>query len=117
MRLFVYVLEGRDWIVEESYVKLQVGKFKSKTRVLKNTKNPVWKEEFAFRVHDLEEVLVVSVYHPRDDPGFFNGCGELVGRVKIPVSSVTDEDNMNFPPTWFTVQRPKSSKSRNRDAG
>lgn len=113
----MYVLEGRDWIVEESYVKLQVGKFKSKTRVLKNTKNPVWNEEFAFRVHDLEEELVVSVYHPRDDPGFFNGCGDLVGRVKIPVSSVTDEDNMNFPPTWFTVQKPKSSKSGNRDAG
>lgn len=113
----MYVLEGRDWIVEDSYVKLQVGKFKSKTRVLKNTTNPVWNEEFTFRVHDLEEELVVSVYHPRDDHGFFNGSGELVGRVKIPVWSVADEDNMNSPPTWFTIRKPKSSKAVQRDAG
>ena len=33
MRLFVCLLEGRDLVVKDSYVKLKVGKSKSKTRV------------------------------------------------------------------------------------
>lgn len=115
MSLFVYVLEGRDWAVKDSYVKLQVGKFKSKTRVLRNTKNPVWNEEFGFRVHDLEDELLLSVYHHDNDSGFFNASGELVGQVRIPVWSVAAEELQNLPPTWFTIEKPNSVKSSNRD--
>ncbi|KAK3037535.1 hypothetical protein RJ639_030343 [Escallonia herrerae] len=117
MRLFVYVLEGKDWPVKDSYVKLQVGKFKSKTRVLKNTTNPVWNEEFVFRVHDMEDELVVSVYHHDDDSGFFIVSGDLVGRVRVPVWSVAGEENHNLPPTWFSLEKPKSHKSINQDCG
>ncbi|KAK4438558.1 C2 and GRAM domain-containing protein [Sesamum alatum] len=119
MRLYVYLLEGRDWAAKDSYVKLRLGKYKSKTRVLKNNQNPFWNEEFVFRVHDLDDELVVSVYrHDDHEPGFFNvSAGELVGRVKIPVWSVATEENQNLPPTWFSVERPKSVKSNDKDCG
>ncbi|KAL0356246.1 UNVERIFIED_CONTAM: C2 and GRAM domain-containing protein [Sesamum radiatum] len=119
MRLYVYLLEGRDWAVKDSYVKLRLGKYKSKTRVLRNNENPFWNEEFVFRAHDLNDELVVSVYRYDDhEPGFFNvSAGELVGRVKIPVWSVATEENQNLPPTWFSVERPKSVKSNDKDCG
>ncbi|XP_071903699.1 C2 and GRAM domain-containing protein At5g50170 isoform X3 [Coffea arabica] len=118
MRLFVYLLEGRDLAVKDSYVKLKVGKSKSKTRVLKNTRNPVWNEEFVFRVHDLEDELVLSVYQFNEDSGFFNVAGDLVGRVKIPVWSIVAEKNHYLPPTWFSLQNRKSLKSTtNKDYG
>ncbi|KAK6123570.1 hypothetical protein DH2020_042691 [Rehmannia glutinosa] len=119
MRLFVYLLEGRGWAAKDSYVKLQVGKYKSKSRLLKNTENPLWNEEFVFRVHDLEDELVVSVYKYDDhEHGFFNvSAGEFVGRVKIPVWSVAAEENQNLPPTWFSVERPKNAKSIDKDCG
>lgn len=119
MKLYAYLLEGRDWAVKDSYVKLKVGKFKSKTRVLKDTKNPVWNEEFVFGVHDLQEELVVSVYKYNDhEQGFFIvNSGNLVGRVKIPIWSVVEEENQHLPPTWFTVHRSKNAKSIDRDCG
>ncbi|KAL3642319.1 hypothetical protein CASFOL_013134 [Castilleja foliolosa] len=120
MRLYVYLLEGRGLGAKDSYVKLQVGKYKSKSRVLKNTDNPLWNEEFFFRVHDLEEELVVSVYKYDDHEqhGFFIGsAGDLMGRVKIPVWSIVAEENQNLPPTWFSVERPKSVKSSDKDCG
>ncbi|KAJ8536509.1 hypothetical protein K7X08_034910 [Anisodus acutangulus] len=118
MRLYVYLLEGKDWAVEDSYVKLKVGKFKSKTRVLKNTRNPIWNEEFVFRVYDLEEELVISVYQHHDDSRFFtNVYGDLVGKVKIPVWSVAAEENQNLLPTWFTLRKPKSAKSVDKYCG
>ncbi|XP_022886156.1 C2 and GRAM domain-containing protein At5g50170 isoform X2 [Olea europaea var. sylvestris] len=119
MRLYVYLLEGRDWAVKDSYLKLQVGKFKTKTRVLKNTKNPFWNEEFVFRVHDLEDELVVSMYHDGEhQSGFFNGsAGDLVGRIKIPLLTVANEENKNLQPTWFSLERPKSVKSVDKDCG
>ncbi|XP_059657972.1 C2 and GRAM domain-containing protein At5g50170 [Cornus florida] len=119
MRLFVYVLEGRDLAVKDSYVKLQVGKFKSKTRVLRSTTNPVWNEEFVFRVHEMDDELTLSVYQHNDDSGFFHSSGDFVGRVQIPVSSVAAEANQNLPLTWFSLEKPKTPKSNNifSDAG
>ncbi|XP_019185031.1 PREDICTED: C2 and GRAM domain-containing protein At5g50170 [Ipomoea nil] len=117
MRLFVYLLEGRNLGVKDSYVKLQLGKFKSKTRILKNTTDPVWKEEFVFRAGELGEELILSVYEHNGDSGLFNGSGDLVGRVKIPIWSVVAEENQNLPPTWFSLQRPKNGKSIDRDDG
>ncbi|CAN4085979.1 unnamed protein product [Withania somnifera] len=118
MRLYVYLLEGKYWAVEDSYVKLKIGKFKSKTRVLKNTRNPIWNEEFVFRVHDLEDELVLSVYQHHDHSGIFNNVyGDLVGKLKIPVSSVASEENHNLPPTWFSLQKPKSAKSVDKYCG
>ncbi|KZV34749.1 hypothetical protein F511_00651 [Dorcoceras hygrometricum] len=120
MKLYAYLLEGRDWAVKDSYVKLKVGKSKSKkTRVLKDSNNPVWNEEFVFQVHDLQDELVVSVYKYNDhEPGFFNvSAGNLVGRVKIPLWSVVEEEDQNLPPTWFSIQRSKNAKSIHTDCG
>ena len=38
MKPYVHLLEGREWTVKDSYVKLKVGRAKSKTRVVMNTK-------------------------------------------------------------------------------
>ncbi|KAJ9677869.1 hypothetical protein PVL29_022696 [Vitis rotundifolia] len=116
MRLYAYVLEGRDLCVEDSYVKLQVGKFKSKTRVLRS-RNPVWNEEFAFRVHDMGGELILSVLHHDDDSGFFNSSNELVGRVRIPVSAVLAKENQTLPPTWFSLERARSGKFISKEYG
>lgn len=121
MRLYVNLLEGRGSAAKNSYVKLQVGKQKSKTRILKNTENPLWNEEFAFRVHDLNDELVVSVYKCDDhdhDHGFFHvSARELAGRVKIPVWRVAEEENQSLPPTWFAVEKAKNAKSVENDCG
>uniref|UniRef100_A0A251URH1 Putative C2 domain-containing protein n=1 Tax=Helianthus annuus TaxID=4232 RepID=A0A251URH1_HELAN len=123
MKLYVYVLEGKDWAVEESYVKLKVGKFKSRTRVLKNTRNPVWNEEFVFRVDCLDDdELVVSVYDGDGDDessGLFkvNSCRSLVGRVRIPLWSVAAEEDHHLQPTWFSVQSDESNESIEKACG
>ena len=71
-----------------------------------------------FRVHDLEDELVLSVYQFNEDSGFFNVAGDLVGRVKIPVWSIVAEKNHYLPPTWFSLQKRKSLKSTtNKDYG
>ncbi|KAL8159035.1 hypothetical protein V2J09_000572 [Rumex salicifolius] len=104
MRLYVYVLEAKDLLLKNntiSYAKLQVGasKTKSKTRTLASSgSDPVWNEEFVFRVHDIADQLTVSVYqsgHP-DVP-------YLAGQVRIPVWSLTDQRNHTLPPTWFSL--------------
>lgn len=115
----MYLLEGRGLAVKNSYVKLQVGRHKSKTRLLKNTENPLWNEEFVFRVYHLEDELALSVYKCDDhEHGFFHvSAGEFVGWVKIPVWSVATEENQNLPPTWFSVERPKNVKTIDKDCG
>ncbi|KAK9684786.1 hypothetical protein RND81_10G232500 [Saponaria officinalis] len=127
MRLYVYVLEAKDLGVKRSsYVKLQVGKSKSKTRVVRSGSDPVWNEEFVFRVHDLEDELLVSIYHHDDDDHddgdddggdrkvksarLFNVSGYLVGRVRVPVWNVLAEGNPCLSPTWFSLENPKPAK-------
>ncbi|KAL5718136.1 hypothetical protein ACHQM5_011072 [Ranunculus cassubicifolius] len=113
MKLYVYVLEARDLHVNggsclDAYVKVKVGKLKSRTRVLKKTRNPVWNEEFVFRVLDVEDDLIVSVFH-KDDSGFFNLSRDLLGQAEISVKSIVSEDDQTLPPTWFSLQVPKGN--------
>ena len=59
MRLYVYVLEASDlapWKVATAtlYVKIKVGKHKSRTRAVGPTDKPSWKEEFVFRLDEDE---------------------------------------------------------------
>ncbi|KAF8408305.1 hypothetical protein HHK36_007453 [Tetracentron sinense] len=124
MRLYVYVLEARDLPLKDSqklsgsYAKLQVGKYKSRTRVVKKTLNPVWNEEFVFRVYEIDEELVVSVSVSDDDFGFFNVSGDdLLGRVRVPLWSVVAEEKQTLPPTWFSLEKPKMGKSMAMDCG
>uniref|UniRef100_A0A2N9GVK6 C2 domain-containing protein n=1 Tax=Fagus sylvatica TaxID=28930 RepID=A0A2N9GVK6_FAGSY len=117
MRLYVYVLEGKDLSVKDSYVKIQVGKHKSKTRILRNTHMPIWNEEFVFSVHDTDEELVVSLFRHDDEPRVFHGSRDLVGRVRIPAWSIAAEENHTLPPTWFALEKPKSGKFISEDCG
>ncbi|KAJ4850867.1 hypothetical protein Tsubulata_007102 [Turnera subulata] len=122
MKLYVYVLQAKDLpaTVRDTYVKLRVGKHKSKTRTWKNNNSntdPVWNEEFVFRVRGKhEEGLSVSVFgHVHDDLGLFSGSGDLVGRVWIPFWEVSAEQNQSFPPTWYSLQKPATGKFVNVD--
>ncbi|KAJ1403301.1 VASt domain [Sesbania bispinosa] len=117
LRLYVCVLEAKDLPVKNTYVKLKIGKFKSKTRILRNTSNPIWNEEFVFRVHDAEDVLVVSVVNHNDESRVINGFVDFLGEVRIPLGSVAFEEKQTLPPTWFSLQSPKSGKFFNTYCG
>ncbi|RDX79863.1 C2 and GRAM domain-containing protein, partial [Mucuna pruriens] len=117
-RLYVCVLEAKDLPVKDTLVKLRLAKFKSKTRILRNTCTPVWNEEFAFRVHDLDDVLVVSVVnHDNNQCRVTNGSVDFVGEVQIPLGSVAFEDKQTLLPTWFSLESPKSGKFFNKYCG
>lgn len=102
-KLYVCVLEAKDLPVKNSRVKLKLGKFKYKTRILRNTFNPIWNEEFVFKVKDIaEDVLVVNVVNHHSDE---SKVVDFVGEVRIPVGEVGFEDNKQIlPPTWFELQ-------------
>lgn len=109
--MYVCVLEAKDLPVKDSYVKLKLGKFKSKTRILRHICNPVWNEEFVFKVHDhnnnKEDVLVVSN----------DGESILLGEVRIQVAFVASQDKQTLPPTWFSLETPKSGEFFNKYCG
>ncbi|KAJ7956175.1 C2 and GRAM domain-containing protein [Quillaja saponaria] len=117
MRLYVYVLEAKELPVQDSYVKLKVGKFKSKTRILRHNSNPVWNEEFVFRVHDAHDELILSVVNHNDETKVLNGSVDLLGQVRIPVWSVAAEENQTLPPTWFSLESSKIGKLVNKNCG
>ncbi|MBA0637481.1 hypothetical protein Godav_029659 [Gossypium davidsonii] len=108
MRLYVYVLQAKDLAIHDTYVKLQLGRFKSKTKTSSNTSNPVWNEEFVFRVHDVGDQLLVSLFHQHDS-AFFNASKDLVGRVAVPLYLVSDQQNQTLPPTciFFSINAGK----------
>ncbi|MBA0656876.1 hypothetical protein Goklo_009201, partial [Gossypium klotzschianum] len=116
MRLYVYVLQAKDLAIHDTYVKLQLGRFKSKTKTSSNTSNPVWNEEFVFRVHDVGDQLLVSLFHQHDS-AFFNASKDLVGRVAVPLYLVSDQQNQTLPPTWFSLHKPNTGKFINQESG
>ncbi|KAK8323355.1 hypothetical protein V6Z12_A12G229100 [Gossypium hirsutum] len=115
MRLYVYVLQAKDLAIHDTYVKLQLGRFKSKTKTSSNTSNPVWNEEFVFRVHDVGDQLLVSLFHQHDS-AFFNASKDLVGRVAVPLYLVSDQQNQTLPPTWFSLHKPNTGKFINQES-
>ncbi|XP_058102506.1 C2 and GRAM domain-containing protein At5g50170-like isoform X2 [Magnolia sinica] len=130
-KIHVYVLEARDLPPSDggrtdSYVKLRLGKYEARTRVVRKTSNPIWNEEFIFRVDDQDDLIVISVYidgpdhhHHHLDGRFFNGRAScFVGQVRIPISTVLAEEKQMVPPTWFSLC-PKHGKSNktNKDTG
>ncbi|CAH2070593.1 unnamed protein product [Thlaspi arvense] len=121
MRLYVYVLQAKDLPVKETFVKLHVGKHKSKTRVSRDTSNPIWNEEFVFRVSSVEEgnAVVVSVLHHDQDLHSVqsNVSTVLIGKVRIPLCSVAGEENQTLLPTWFVIEKPSDGKFVNIECG
>ncbi|KAL9276338.1 hypothetical protein ACSQ67_026116 [Phaseolus vulgaris] len=86
MKLVVRVIESKNLPptdpngLSNPYVRLQLGKQRFRTKVIKKNLNPKWNEEFSFRVHDLNEELVLSVM---EEDKFFND--DFVGRDQVPL--------------------------------
>lgn len=117
MKLSVRVIEARSLPAmdlngfSDPYVRLQLGKQRTRTKVVKKSLNPQWGEEFGFRVEDLKEELLVSVL---DEDKYFND--DFVGQLKVPISQVFDSENKSLGPAWYPLQ-PKNKKSKNKDCG
>lgn len=116
MQLLVHVIEARGLRaldpeeLSDPYVRLQLGKNRMKTKVVKKTLDPLWDEEFSFWVGDLHprEKLIVSVLDDDDD--------KLLGRIKVPLRSILDTDNLSLGNSWHQLQ-PKKKNSKNRVRG
>ncbi|XP_076882817.1 C2 and GRAM domain-containing protein At1g03370-like [Bidens hawaiensis] len=111
MKLLVRVIEARNMPPmdpngsSDPYVKLKLGHQRFKTKVVKKSLNPSWCEEFSFKVEDLKEQLVVSVF---DEDKFFSD--DFVGSVKVPVSSVFDAVGKSLGTVWYPLEPKKKSK-------
>ncbi|XP_031392558.1 C2 and GRAM domain-containing protein At1g03370 isoform X1 [Punica granatum] len=112
MKLYVRVIEARNLPamdlngLSDPYVRLQLGRHRFRTKVVKKSLNPTWAEEFSFKVEDLKEELIVSVL---DEDKYFSD--DFLGQLKIPVSRVFDADNGSLGNTWYALQ-PKNKKSK-----
>ncbi|KAL2932223.1 hypothetical protein RDABS01_037633, partial [Bienertia sinuspersici] len=117
MKLIVKVIEARNIPamdlngLSDPYVRIQMGKQKFRTRVVKKCLNPYWGDEFSFRVDDLSDELVISVL---DEDKYFND--DFVGLVKFPVSRVFDSPDKSLPTAWYSLL-PKNKKSKPKDCG
>ncbi|KAL5224800.1 hypothetical protein ABZP36_011439 [Zizania latifolia] len=116
MRLLVHVIEARNLPamdangLSDPYAKLQLGRQRAKTKVTTKTLSPSWDEEFAFRVGDLKDELVVVVL---DEDRFSD---DFLGQVKVPLSAVLDAQNRSLGTQWYQLL-PKSNKSKIEDCG
>ncbi|CAA7404823.1 unnamed protein product [Spirodela intermedia] len=125
MKLCVYVLEAKGLRAQaETYVKLKVGKYRSRTRMVSVGADLVWNEEFVFRMEDAWEVgdgeeeeadgdqlLTVRVFSRDQTRGgiFGGGNRRLLGRVDVWLSTVFGDERRTLPPTWFPLRRQRGS--------
>lgn len=113
----VRVIEAKNLVgldsngLSELYVRLKLGKQKFRTKVIKKNMNPNWDEQFCFWVDDLKESLIISV---KDEDKFINN--HLVGRLKLPISLVFEEDIKSLGNAWY-ILKPKKKKSKNKECG
>ncbi|KAG6485213.1 hypothetical protein ZIOFF_053746 [Zingiber officinale] len=117
MKLLVHVIEARNLQamdlngLSDPYVKLQLGKHRAKTKVVKKSLNPFWDEEFNLQVGDLSEELIVNVL---DEDKYFTD--DFLGQVKVSLTKVLDSDNLSLGLTWYQLQ-PKGKKLKSKDCG
>ncbi|EFJ15178.1 hypothetical protein SELMODRAFT_118690 [Selaginella moellendorffii] len=111
MKLQVNVFEARGLAAKDPngssdpYVRLQLGRTKSSTGVIHACLNPVWNEEFDFRVDDSGAEILISVW---DEDCF---ADDFLGQVKLPVSKILDADKLTLAPAWYKLQ-PRGGKSK-----
>lgn len=117
MKLTVRAIEAKNLPAmdlngySDPYARLQLGKQRFRTKVVKKCLNPTWEEEFTFRVEDLNDELLITVL---DEDKYFND--DFVGCLRIPVRRVFDAENKSLGTTWYSLQ-PKNKKSKNKDCG
>ncbi|KAL2253372.1 UNVERIFIED_CONTAM: C2 and GRAM domain-containing protein [Sesamum indicum] len=117
MKLLVRVIEAKNIYAKDAhglsdpYVKLQLGKQKFRTKVMKKCLNPSWCEEFTFKVEDLKEELVISVL---DEDKYFND--DFVGETKVPVNWVFEAKDQSLGTAWYVLQS-KNKKAKSKDGG
>ncbi|KAL8461719.1 hypothetical protein ACS0TY_032995 [Phlomoides rotata] len=117
MQLLVRVIEAKDIPAldpngfSDPYVKLQLGKQRCRSKVVKKCLNPSWCEEFTFKVDDLKEELLISVL---DEDKYFND--DFIGQIKVPVNQVFESQDKSLGTAWYTLQ-PKNKKSKNKECG
>ncbi|KAI9123988.1 hypothetical protein K1719_005288 [Acacia pycnantha] len=117
MKLVVRVIEAKNLPptdpngLSDPYVKIQLGRQRFKTKVVKKSLNPKWDEEFSFRVDDLNEGLHFCVM---DEDKYFHD--DFVGQLKVPVSLVFEEEIKSLGTAWYSLQ-PKGKKSKNKECG
>ncbi|KAF6145125.1 hypothetical protein GIB67_013476 [Kingdonia uniflora] len=117
MKLLVRVVEARNLRAmdfngsSDPYVRLQLGRCKFKTRVVKKNLNPLWSEEFSFRLQDLEEELSVCVL---DEDKYSND--DFLGQLQVPVCKVFEAEEKSLGVSWYALE-PKSKRSKNKDCG
>lgn len=115
MKLLVRVIEARNIPAmdpngfSDPYVKLQLGKQRFKTKVVKKCLNPSWCQDFTFKVDDMKEELIMSVM---DEDKY--SIDDFIGQVKVPISRIFDTKDKSLGTTWYPLQ-PKNKKSKNKD--
>lgn len=117
MKLLVQVIGARGLPsmdvngLSDPYVRIQLGRQRAKTRIVKKSLNPFWDETFSFRVGDLRDELIVSVL---DEDKYFSD--DFIGQVKLPLAKVMDADNLSLGAVWYQLQ-PRSKKAKNQECG
>lgn len=117
MKLLVRVVEARGLPAvhvdgsSDPFVKLQLGKRRAKTAVVKRSLAPAWDEEFSFLVGDVAEELVVTVLN--EDKYFSN---DVLGRARVPLSRVMESDDLSLGTAWYQLE-PKSKRSKKKCRG
>jgi hypothetical protein len=117
MKLLVRVVEARGLPAvhvdgsSDPFVKLQLGKRRAKTAVVKRSLAPAWDEEFSFLVGNVAEELVATVLN--EDKYFSN---DVLGRVRMPIARVMEADELSLGTAWYQLE-PKSKKSAKKCRG
>lgn len=117
MKLFVRLNEAKNLLamdlngLSDPYVRLQVGRQKFRSKVVKKCLNPVWREDFTFKVDDLNGELLLSVL---DEDKYFND--DFIGMIKVPINQIFEATDKSLGTSWFKLL-PKSTKSKIKDCG
>lgn len=105
MNLQVHIGEARDLPARDSnglsdpYVHLQLGSTKYRTSVVYKSLNPKWNEKFVFKVENLQDDLVLTLW---DEDRFVD---DFLGQLKVPVQSILEADKQKVPTSWHTLQK------------
>ncbi|PUZ52016.1 hypothetical protein GQ55_6G236900 [Panicum hallii var. hallii] len=117
MRLTVRVIEARNLRAMDSngfsdpYVKLQLGKQRFKTKVIKMNLNPTWDQEFSFLVGDVRDVLKLDVY----DEDILR-MDDFLGQLRVPLEDVLAAEDLSLGTQWHQLL-PKGKTDKAVDCG